>query len=214
MDDRATRRRAAGRRSSAVASGRGQILRRDWGRRPQRSRPQRTRRGQAAVIRARPVRVTSRDRSLYRWTGEGAVRRRRDRLMMLRGRVWISGHRIGWVQLRASGMVTVIRCRVGEIVRGIKRSRPRPRWSRVMRQRLDRCVQIERFEGRFARHEVQGGGRGRHGARRRRIIVLDYFHSRLLGHRVNRRDSNRWRDHFCRVMVMMMNMVHGVDVAV
>lgn len=161
------------------------------------------------------MRVTSRDRPLYRWTGEGTVRRRRDRLMVLRGRVWISGYRVGRVQVRARGMViTMIGCRVGEIVRGVKRSRPRPRWSRVMRQRFDRRVQIERFEGRFARHEVQGGGRGSHSARRRRIIVLDYFHSRLLGHGVNRRDSDRRRDHFCRIMVMMMNMMHGVDVAV
>lgn len=83
-----------------------------------------------------------------------------------------------------------------------------------MRQRLDRRVQIERLEGRFARHEVQGGGRGRHGARRRRIVVLDHFHSRLLGHRVNRRDSNRWSDHFRRVMVMVVNVMHGVDVTV
>lgn len=167
------------------------------------------------MVRARPVRVTSRDRSLYRRAGEGGVRRRRDRLVMFRGRVRIGGHRVGRVQLGARGVVTVVRCRVGEIVRGIERGRPRPRRGRVMRQRVDRCVQIERLEGRFARHEVQGGGRcRRHRARRRRIVVLDHFHSRLLGNRVDRRDPHRRRDHFRRVMVVMMNVMHGVNVAV
>lgn len=44
--------------------------------------------------------------------------------------------------------------------------------------------------------------------------MLNHFHSRLLRHRMNRRDACRRRDRLRWIMMVMVDVVHGVDVVV
>lgn len=155
LDDCGSGGGAARGRSAALAARRGQIFRGHGGWRAQRAGTHGARGRQAAVIRTGPVRVAPGDRSLNRRAGERAVGRRRDRRVMLRGGVRIHRHRIRRVQFR-SGIAMMIGGRwIRQIMRRVERGRASPRRSGVVSQRLHRGVEIQRLQGRLARHKVQ-----------------------------------------------------------
>lgn len=189
-DYRRSGRCAAGGRSAAVASGRGEILGGDRWRRSKRSVAERAGRRETAVIRTRRRRpvviVAPGDRSLDRRAGEGGVGRRRDGSVLGR-RVRIGWQRISRVELGARVVMREsVGRRVGQIVGWIERRRSGPGRGGVVRDRFDWGVEVQRFQGRFRGHEVQRR-RGRYRrARRRRTVVLDDLHALLLHDRVDR----------------------------
>lgn len=78
-----------------------------------------------------------------------------------------------------------------------------------MGQWLHGCVQIQWFHFNLLQFHVVHGRLGRHEVHRRRrgrgrVLVLNHFHSRFLRHGMNRRDADRWRESFRRIVLVDM----------